>query len=259
MQIKFQLIIIAMMLTFFSSNIIIAQNNPCGIDNSIVPNAGFESVSCEPSGLHQLECADNWVQASEATSDFLFIGDTSYFPNVGTIPPPPNGSAHFVGLQAYRGADFHEYLGTCITLESGTAYTFEALIGAAGGRGAFSPGFTGELVIMGLPNCSLPLSGKDCKEDEGFTEIARIDLSIPPSQWLPNKLHLTFTPTQDYQSILIGPSCSTIERSYILLDDIFIAKGNPCSTDCCQETLNELRLIKTELLKLKKKAKEKKE
>ncbi len=253
MKTKFQMLILAITLIIFSSNFMIAQNNPCGIDNSIVANPDFETVSCEPNQLQQLSCADSWNQASAGTSDFLFTGDTSYFPSVGTIPFPPNGSAHFVGLQAFQTNDFFEYLGTCITLERGKEYTFEMLIGAAGGMGVFKPGFEGELVIMGLSNCSFPLAGTDCKEDEGFTEIARIDLSIPSGQWLPNKLHLTFTPTQTYQSILIGPSCNTTERSYILLDDIFIAAGNPCPPDyCCQEILNELKSVKTELSDLKK-------
>lgn len=215
--------------SFFFSPQGVAQSFDELHKNIIVKNGSFEAIECSPTELHQLECAQAWFQATEGgTTDFLDTENRSYFPHVGTISKPPNQSRHFAGLQAYHAGGHFEYLGTCAQLEKGIAYTFEAYIGAAGGRGAFIPGYEGELVIMGLKACQFPLSGKGCKENAGYTELGRIEVSIPAGEWLRHKICMTFTPTQNFQSILIGPSCSTTKRSYILLDDIYIQPDSYC-------------------------------
>jgi len=236
-----------------------SQSTPCDIDISIIDNPGFEETVCNPTQLAQLTCAKDWVQASVGgTTDFLYTGNTSYFPHVGNIPQPSNGSSNFVGLQVYAGGGHFEYMGTCVNLSAGTEYTFQALVGAPTGQGDFVAGFNGDLVIMGLPNCQFPLPGKDCKENENYVEIQRIDLQIAPGQWL-NPIHFTFTPTQDFKSILIGPGCSTTDRSYLLMDDFVVTTGNPCPDDdndddsCCTKMTEELRQIKKELRQIKNK------
>ena len=45
---------------------------------SLIPNPSFESNTCCPSSVSQLYCADNWVQASNATSDYFNLSRDEY-------------------------------------------------------------------------------------------------------------------------------------------------------------------------------------
>ena len=65
---------------------------------SLIPNPSFEDTStCCPGGLGQMNCAETWIQASTATSDYFNSCDFAYF---GTIPdyPIPGGGNGFVGI-----------------------------------------------------------------------------------------------------------------------------------------------------------------
>ena len=54
--------------------------------SSLIPNPSFESRTCCPSAASQLSCANNWVQASGATSDYF---NTCGLRAIGTWPQPP--------------------------------------------------------------------------------------------------------------------------------------------------------------------------
>ncbi len=231
----------------FSLQTIAKAQDPCGMVNSIVQNPTFEQLNFTPDRPSQLNAAKHWSQASaKGTTDFIDLLNVNTSPKIGSVSAPPNGSSHFVGIQAFknrRRESHFEYLGTCLELEDTTKYTFKAYVGAPAGNPnaypneeGFAAGFSGELVIMGLTHCRFPLKGRDCKENDGFVELARIYVSIPAGRWLPEKIHTTFTTTQNIKSVIVGPSCSISKRSYILIDDIFIAKGNLCPPPTSQVT-----------------------
>src|SRR5690554_4135249 len=50
----------------------VPQNIP-----SLIPNPSFEDRNCCPSSFSQLSCADTWIQATTATSDYFNCGYTS--------------------------------------------------------------------------------------------------------------------------------------------------------------------------------------
>lgn len=54
--------------------------------SSLIPNPSFDQRSCCPSAASQLNFANNWIQASGATSDYF---NSFGLLAVGTFPLPP--------------------------------------------------------------------------------------------------------------------------------------------------------------------------
>ena len=52
---------------------------------SAIPNPSFEDMNCCPQDISQLSCADTWIQASEATTDYLH---TCGWMGWEELPPP---------------------------------------------------------------------------------------------------------------------------------------------------------------------------
>ena len=96
-------------------------------DTSLIPNYSFENMNCCPNTFSQLNCADTWLQASTATSDYY---NTCGFTSIAGMAPPlgrPDGSG-YVGF--YNGAtdpQYKEYIGACLTntMVTGTSYTID--------------------------------------------------------------------------------------------------------------------------------------
>lgn len=42
-----------------------------GTPSSLIPNPSFEQQDCCPSYFSELNCATSWIQASDATSDYM--------------------------------------------------------------------------------------------------------------------------------------------------------------------------------------------
>ena len=237
-------------------NLVGAPNecNPCDISNSLIPNPDFENLvdpNDLPDNIGQLFKTEDWIQATEGSSDLLNVNSLDQFPfDIDISSFPPNGSENFVGLHFnppnffnQNEPGYHEYVGACLNsvIEPNTSYTFEAYFGARGASSSTlsNQGFQGDIVFLGIPNCSsLPLSGDDCKEDE-FDEIGRVTLSIEPDSWIQQKISITIQGPNQYEAIMFGPSCNpfplegTGERSYVLVDELLLIQGeNPCPSDC---------------------------
>lgn len=98
---------------------------------SIIPNPSFEDYNCLPQSYSELNCADTWQQATNATSDYFH--SSSYMPIV--VPQPiPDGDACVGGylVKNYQGPGMHymEYIGACLPepLLAGVEYTFRLRI-----------------------------------------------------------------------------------------------------------------------------------
>ena len=69
---------------------------------SLIPNPSFEERTCSPVDRSQLNCAETWIQASEATTDYLHTCGWMGWPN---FPPPlpfPDGE----GCVGFRNGRF---------------------------------------------------------------------------------------------------------------------------------------------------------
>lgn len=201
---------------------------------SLIPNPSFEQRSCCPSAASQLNCANNWVQASGATSDYF---NTCGLLAVGTFPPPPlplpdgNGYVGFFDdfFAAASSIIYKEYVGTCLTdtTEIGVNYQIEFYIANSFGN------LSTELAIFGSTNCSslpfgslLPTATSLCPTavaPADWNLLAADTVTCSTSSWV--KVTLNFTATQNYSAIIIGPSCSNNTGSnYYYMDNLIFNK-----------------------------------
>ncbi len=97
---------------------------------SLIPNPSFETMSCCPSTYSQLNCATGWIQASDATSDYM--NTCGFMPQAATaaglVPLPAGNGNGMVGFISSVG--YQEYVGSCLTspMLAGTPYTINMSI-----------------------------------------------------------------------------------------------------------------------------------
>ena len=206
---------------------------------SLIPNHSFEDHTCCPWTFSQLDCADTWVQASDATSDYFnTCGITSIFADPEF--PLPGGGEGYVGFYAHAVYGYDEYIGACLDgpLIAGTSYVLNLFV-------AYSNGGTGlDLSIYGTPNCAdLPWAGLECPIGVGDWELldhANLVLN-PDHSWM--EVTLTFTPPVDMDAIAIGGACVAGDGvySYYFVDELTLldehsfygmdSEGGWCSDD----------------------------
>ncbi|MEN8787356.1 MAG: gliding motility-associated C-terminal domain-containing protein [Flavobacteriales bacterium] len=205
---------------------------------SLVPNPSFEQRSCCPTGASQLNCANNWIQASGATSDYF---NTCGLTAIGTFPPPPlplpNGTG-YVGFFDNFGSlnlPYKEFIGTCLldTLKSGVNYQLEFFISNSFGN------LTTEIALYGTTSCGnlpfgnpLPTSSSYCPATVSPTNwsVIKIDtVTCSSSSWI--KVSLNFTATQNFTAIILGGSCNNnLGSNYYYIDDLILNKTSDFST-----------------------------
>jgi len=263
---------------FFFTNILSAQIEICdnGIDDdsdgfvdindpdcvciveepvSLIPNPSFEDLECCPSGRSQLNCASDWIQASEPTTDLIHLCGWLGWDEFPAPQPFPDGE----GIMGFRDGrirnstgvyepNWKEYAGACLIspLEEGITYRLEFDLGFIDGES--SPPIN--LSFFGTTNCdNLPFGIGD--EDFGCPSNS--------SQW--NKLTDVFiaggstntwvnsffeiTPDRNINAIAIGPDCSpnpSGTSTFYFFDNLVLADlesfelqieqvGHPCSPD----------------------------
>lgn len=179
------------------------------INNSLIPNPSFENRSCCPSSWSQLNCADNWVQATETTSDYF---NTCGFTPATTPFPLPNGDG-FAGMIIAQ--DYREYVGACLTssMIAGQEYAITFNIASVPSSGLLQPctmppygpiNFT----IYGrtfCPTFPITIGTGGCPGNFGWTELG-FTTYTPSTSW--GTITITFTPTQNIDAIILGPPCA---------------------------------------------------
>ncbi|MEO5585890.1 MAG: PKD domain-containing protein [Flavobacteriales bacterium] len=192
---------------------------------SYIRNHSFEERLCCPYTFVSivsppwLDCATGWHQATSATSDYFNM--CGYAP-AGFNFPPPDGDAA-VGFFAMPG--YFEYVGTCLTyplpsnpLQAGVTYTLSLWISTSivnsmfthtQSQGSYTAPFTQPfpLALFGYADACVPfpIETMDCiGYTPGWSELGRVDVQ-PAWDW--TRVSITFTPTQNIHSILIGGAC----------------------------------------------------
>lgn len=217
---------------------------------SQIPNPSFEEINCCPSGNRQLSCADTWIQASEATTDYYHR--CGYFMREEfPVPLPlPDGDA-YIGFRNGRftrnpNPNWKEYTGACLLspLEAGTQYTFQFHIGFL--DPTTSPPIN--VVFYGTTDCSnLPFGVGDREfgcplNGSGWKALGHVRVS-GNNTW--TQYEITTTPDENIAAIAIGPECQVVNLSvnpYYFLDNLILADaelfgptinevGHPCGLD----------------------------
>ncbi|MGB3130378.1 MAG: hypothetical protein WBB26_01780, partial [Saprospiraceae bacterium] len=221
------------------------------IPSSLIPNPSFEDFVCCPSGLAQLNCSKNWIQASRATSDYYHTCGFRSDPMRGNTPQPlpaGNGYVGFLDLKDRPGTNttYKEYVGACINqaLSPNKDYTLSFWVGFGTAGNTWGPRSITTLALFGTPDCNnLPFglpNGELCPTAyPNWYEIKRITAS-GVNKW--TKVKFNFRPTRKYEAIAIGPQCAAADGNYyFFIDDLvleesakfdsinFSINGNPCS------------------------------
>ncbi|WP_236979121.1 gliding motility-associated C-terminal domain-containing protein [Membranihabitans maritimus] len=234
---------------------LIDLNDPdCDCQTSVppshIPNPSFEEIDCCPSGNSQLNCAKTWIQASEATTDYM--NRCGYFErDQFPLPKPiPDGDA-YIGFRNGRFTrnpepNWKEYTGACLNspLEAGTQYTFQFHIGFVDRN--ISPPM--DVVLYGTTDCkNLPFGVGDrsygCPTNgSGWKVLGKVYVS-GSQEW--RRYEITTTPAEDIAAIAIGPDCIELDLSvnpYYFLDNLILANsqlfgptiekiGHPCNPE----------------------------
>lgn len=222
------------------------------IPTSLIPNPSFEEMNCCPFDRSQLGCASDWIQASEATTDYLHTCGWMGWPDM----PPPTPFPDGIGCVGWRNgrpggpfgqgpvANWKEYAGACLTgpLKAGTSYRFEFYVGFT--KAIFSPPTT--IDFFGTDDCAfLPFGvGNEnygCPTNgPGWVHLGSVGIN-GVNEW---KLkEITVVPSFDIRAIAIGPNCTPIPSdisTYYFFDNLVLAEtkefdfkitatGHPCS------------------------------
>lgn len=206
---------------------------------SLIPNPSFEDYSCCPNGVSDLHCADSWIQASNATSDYFnTCGYTGIFnsPNL----PLPGGGAGYGGF--YSNPNWEENIGACLNapMTAGTSYTMDLYT-------AWSTGSTTlQLTLYGTPNCAdLPWNTSTCAVGSGaWMVLGSVTVNYAANQsW--QQVQITFTPPVNINAVSIGGPCGGQQAgsNYYFVDGLTLAttasfspgnvteSGNWCNND----------------------------
>lgn len=224
------------------------------IPQSLIPNPSFEDMNCCPTNRSQLDCAQSWIQASEATTDFIHDCGWPGWDNFLPPKPFPDGE----GIMGFRDGrirvstgnepGWKEYAGACLlaSLKAGIEYRFEFYLGFASAQK--SPPI--DITFFGTTNCdNLPFGiGNDffgCPtNDSNWIQLGSSFVSGGVgNQWIESAIEIT--PKEDIKAIAIGPSCRPSSNSvstYYFFDNLVLADlrsfdvnirgvGHPCNVD----------------------------
>ena len=200
---------------------------------SLIPNPSFEDQTCCPSGRSELNCAADWIQASDPTTDYIHTCGWLGWNNIPAPMPFPDGDA-VVGFRDGRNIqgtpepNWKEYAGACLLapLKKGVEYTFEFHVGFV--DYSISPAIN--ITFFGTSDCdNLPFgagnSNFGCPTNgENWEQLGAKNVS--GNGWV--KTSITVKPKQDINAIAIGPSCALITSNvnlYYFFDNLVLAES----------------------------------
>jgi gliding motility-associated-like protein len=224
------------------------------VPESLINNPSFEERNCCPTDRSQLHCAKGWIQASDATTDFMHTCGMTSRPEFMVPKPIPDGNG-WVGWRNGNvgNPNFKEYSGACLKgpLKAGTSYRFEFWVGFT--YAVNSP--PTNITFFGTTDCKyLPFGSGDTRfgcptNGPGWVLLGSVPIS-GKEEW---KLYeITVTPSSSINAIAIGPDCTPITasaNSYYYFDNLVLAaqdefvfniqqSGNPCSSAMTLEVLH---------------------
>ncbi len=175
-----------------------------------------------------MACAQEWSQATMATSDLL--STEGMMPQMVPLPLPDGNAC--VGTIFMQG--WMEYIGTCLTepLRAGQSYalTFHVAFAYAGEPATTPlPSNPVALTLFGTNGCvDFPVSTTDCPVEQGWQVLGSVRYT-PKSYW--TEVSMLFKPLKDFQSIMLGPPCelpngySAASTPYVMWDKLHLNRA----------------------------------
>ncbi len=222
--------------------------------SSLIPNPSFEERSCCPQTEGELHCADAWIQASAATTDYVHTCGVLGNPFLGYEAPLPFPDGN--GGIGYRDGkpgqpNFKEYAGACLTesMKVGNKYTLDFYVGfhdVQPGHDYIKFGF------YATPNCgNLPFGngntniGCPLNTPQNWDLLGEIELT-GYDEWI--KVVFEFEALQAYEAIVLGPACeinpNVQYNPYFYMDNLILVESSEyvfpfaeISGDICEDEL----------------------
>ncbi len=208
---------------------------PCELIDAVsfIPNPSFEEMNCCPDSRSQLDCATDWIQASEPTTDFIH---TCNWLGWEQFPPPrpfPDGE----GIMGFRDGRvrnnnpepyWKEYAGACLLspLLKDSLYKFQFDVGFVNRE--VSPGIN--ISFFGTADCQfLPFGVGDetfgCPTNSpNWQKLAQVRVDGGSgNSWVNTSLEIT--PDFDIAAIAIGPDCPPVSSPvslYYFFDNLIL-------------------------------------
>jgi len=204
--------------------------------SSLIPNPSFEEMSCCPEVEAQLNCANEWIQASAATTDYVHECGILGLPFINAEAPLPFADGQ--GAIGFRDGkpgslNFKEYTGACLMqpLATGQTYMLDFFIGF---QDNVESSMNLKMAVFASMDCgNLPFGGGNpdfgCPTNgPGFVLLGEMEYS-GNNEWV--NATFEFTPDQDYSVIVLGPACTLNENAqnadpYFFFDNIIIAEAD---------------------------------
>lgn len=221
-----------------------------------LPNPSFEFQNCCPSQFSDINCAQDWFNGNNATTDYMhecgFI--LSGVQSAGLVPFPSGGG--IVGAVYSDG--WKEYISACMNVgfEAGQEYTlsfYTAFVsinndGSPCGNGpsGFAPV---AITLYGNPSCNnLTIGGTQCPAGNNGWVVLGAVTHQPASSW--EQVSINFIAPANMSAIMIGPPCNlppgyggspcfayalydglTLEGGTEIFDLDITLLGQPCDLD----------------------------
>ncbi|MCB0851692.1 MAG: gliding motility-associated C-terminal domain-containing protein, partial [Bacteroidetes bacterium] len=199
---------------------------------SLIPNPSFEDYDCCPEERAQMHCAQTWIQASEATTDYIHQCGWTGWNDLPVPQPFPDGQG-CIGFRNGRAGfgsndpNWKEYAGACLLapLRTGESYKFRFYVGFT--NGVNSPAIN--VAIFGTSYCDFLPFGEGrpdfgCPANgPGWVELGKARVS-GLHEW--KEVEIDVVPNQDITAIAIGPDCITINSNvnlYYYFDNLILA------------------------------------
>ncbi len=218
---------------------------------SMIPNPSFEEMDCCPFADSQMECATDWIQASDPTTDYIHTCDWLGY----TAFPPPQPFPDGEGIMGFRNGSlsttsgnyeprWKEYAGACLLrpLLKDITYRFEFDLGFIDAE--ISPPIN--ISFFGTSDCAnLPFGTFGCPSlYPEWNKISEVFVGAESTNsWV--KSFIEITPEQDIYAIAIGPDCplNTIPKTaFYFFDNLILSEvesfgspiqemNHPCEED----------------------------
>ncbi|MCG8577370.1 MAG: PKD domain-containing protein [Flavobacteriales bacterium] len=173
--------------------------------DNLIPNPSFENKNCCPTTYSEVSCAENWSQASDATSDYwnlCGLSTTTFWDDASLPLPGAEGDSAYAGFIAQTA--YLEYIGNCLIAPMKQDSTYELKLWIARAAGAMNL----DLTLYGTPNCGdLPWTGMNCPIGSGSWEMlgqTTVDFEAS-GEWI--EATITIIPSTDINAVAIGSAC----------------------------------------------------
>jgi len=188
----------------------VTQNAP-----SLIPNSSFETMNGCPNSYSQVGNAAGWIQATEATSDYMnTCGFVFGAATAAGLVPFPDGNGI---LGTIFSPGWQEYVGSCLTttMTAGSNYQLSFNIASTpidGNGGVCNGGVIDfepiDIVIYGNVNCNaMPVNTTGCPNGSNASWVVLGTVNyVPVAAW--DVIELEFTPSQNVNAVIIGSPCA---------------------------------------------------